>query len=389
MFTVVVNEDIGYWPDSGRTKEIVCYSGTTESSLTVCACEEIYHDTQLYYRIYNGVTDGQHRLKSIEIIDGNGNNLKLESIDSGGTKMTKNGVIINTNNATGTTGETTTTTTVPVPVLNITRNYPSSADTIQQYDIYQSGLSYQDFYPVVVNTISAITGGSSEGGGYKASGITIPSTYLNFENEESKRNRFLFRVTDWGGNVIEEVISDMFYGENKPYCSSDLAQYASYDNVFYETVTIKTTKGEAQANVGEYKDTLRYLPYYNIRFQNEWVGRATYNGKSAFNRDTYVPANTGYRQDGKGLDYEEPSLFTPKRKFIDYPFVQFYDTFNDYEDGDEKGDVSVDTVYKQWTIDTNRISFVKDFIEIDNNHGWWNAFGAQLYYSTLKNEEEN
>ena len=77
-------------------------------------------------------------------------------------------------------------------------------------------------------------------------------------------------------------------------------------------------------------------------------------------------------------------------------FVQFYDTFTDFEDGNEMGDVTIDTVYKQWTIDTNRVSFIKNFLGLKKGNdpntvyleGWWNAFGAQLYYSSLINKED-
>ena len=412
MFTVVVNEDIGYKPNQNKPKVINYYTGETEGSVTVYACDEIYHDTQLYYRIYNGITDGQHRLKSIEIIDGNGNKLMLESIANGGTKLTLNDVVINTNNATDTPGETTTTTTTPFPSLNITRNCPDSATTTQQYDIFQSGLTYQDFYPVVVNTISAITENIKKGGGYKASGLTIPLSYLEFEDEVSKRTKFLFRVTDWGGNVIEENISEMFYGENRPYCSADLAQYVDERDDFAEWKKPKISG--YTPNWPRYLGKLNYLPYYNKYNANEWVGRATQGVR--FLDTTYVQPNKGKRQDERSLDYESPGWYQLKTDGYKYhTFVQFYDTFTDFENGNERGDVTIDTIYKQWTIDTNRVSFIKNFLELssgnfwnisynptnpdvpddrvdpvtENLKGWWNAFGAQLYYSTIEKEQDD
>ena len=113
--------------------------------------------------------------------------------------------------------------------------------------------------------------------------------------------------------------------------------------------------------------------------------------------------NSGYRQDGNSLDYEKtPGPGIQSGQGYKYcTFVQFYDTFTDFEDGNEMGDVTIDTVYKQWTIDTNRVSFIKNFLGLkkdyyqqntphtDNLEGWWNAFGAQLYYSTLEKEKED
>lgn len=392
MFTVVVNEDIGYKPNQNKPKVINYYTGETETSVTVYACDEIYHDTQIYYRIYNGITDGQHRLKSIEIIDGNGNKLMLESIANGGTKLTLNDVEINTNNATDTPGETTTTTTAPLPNLNITRNYPDSANTTQQYDIFQSGLKYQDFYPVVVNTISASTE-DVKSGGYKASGVKIPLSHLKFEDEDSKRTKFLFRVTDWRGNVIEENISEMFYGENRPYCSADLAQYVDEWDNFAKWEEPKISG--YTPNWPIYLEKLNYLPYYNKYNANEWVGRATQKVK--FWDTTYVQPNKGKRQDEYSLDYEYPTGMYTKTGYKYCTFVQFFDTFTDFENGNERGDVTIDTIYKQWTIDTNRVSFIKNFLGLkkdysqytDNLKGWWNAFGAQLYYSTLEKEEDD